>query len=276
MVVPSDSAPTELVGTTLFGHLARVNPHWTSFGDGREVLLIFAGPHGYVSPTVYGYEPAVPTWNYAAVHLTGTVEVTDDAADTLHIVSETVRGLEGLRQPEWDMTASLETFAGLVEHVVAFRIRVTSAKSNFKLSQDMPADVRDAGPPRLPRHRQPGPRRPHGAGGSVAAGMPAAPWCRVFRSGPGKAPPGRRTSARSSRGWRSAPPRASCRAERPRHLDRLFYAHICIYLLGEASLRWKDRDCPRSSHHWRDSWLRRRRPTPGRRPPGHAPCSHWS
>ncbi|MEU6266179.1 FMN-binding negative transcriptional regulator [Saccharopolyspora shandongensis] len=143
VIVPSGSAPTGLVGATLFGHLARVNPHWESFRDGREVLLVFAGPHGYVSPTVYGYDPAVPTWNYAAVHLTGTVELTDDASDTLHIVSETVRALEVLRRPEWDMTASLDTFAGLVEHVVAFRIRVTSASSNFKLSQDMPADVRD-------------------------------------------------------------------------------------------------------------------------------------
>lgn len=125
---------------TLVGHMARANPHWRSLSD--EVLVVFSGPHGYVSPTAYGYAPAVPTWNYAAVHVTGTVALIDDREETLAVVEHTVRTAESGRDPVWDMTSSRDRFAELVGGVVAFRIQVRKVRSNFKLSQDMPADVR--------------------------------------------------------------------------------------------------------------------------------------
>jgi transcriptional regulator len=129
-----------LDGVTLLGHMARANPQWKSFGP--EVLVVFSGPHGYVSPTAYGYAPAVPTWNYAAVHVTGAVELIDDREETLAVVEHTVRSAEAGRNPRWDMTSSRGRFAELVGGVVAFRIHVHTVRSNFKLSQDMPADVR--------------------------------------------------------------------------------------------------------------------------------------
>lgn len=145
ILAPDDPPPETLEtleGATLLGHMARVNPQWRAFTPGGEVLLVFSSPHGYVSPTAYGYEPAVPTLNYAAVHLTGTVELIDDAAGSLRVVEDTVRALESRRDPEWDMTASRDTFAAIVGQVVSFRVRVTSVRAMFKLSQDMPADVR--------------------------------------------------------------------------------------------------------------------------------------
>ncbi|MDA3647968.1 FMN-binding negative transcriptional regulator [Saccharopolyspora indica] len=128
---------------TLLGHLARVNPQWRDFAVNPQVLMVFSGPDGYVSPSTYGYTPAVPTWNYAAVHLTGEVELIEDAATTLDVVEQTVLAMESQRDPSWDMTSSRAKFESLVEHVVAFRVRVRTAHSVFKLSQDMPADVRE-------------------------------------------------------------------------------------------------------------------------------------
>lgn len=139
---PDDPPPKTLEGAALLGHMARVNPQWRAFTPEGEVLLVFSSPHGYVSPTAYGYQPAVPTLNYAAVHLTGTVELIDDEAGSLRVVEDTVRALESLRDPQWDMTASRDTFAAIVGQVVSFRVRVTSVRAMFKLSQDMPADVR--------------------------------------------------------------------------------------------------------------------------------------
>ncbi|MGC7098471.1 FMN-binding negative transcriptional regulator [Amycolatopsis lurida] len=136
-----DELPATLDGGTMLGHLARKNPQWTQF-DGREVLVIFSGQHGYVSPSTYGFEPAVPTLNYAAVHLTGTVELTDTREDSLYVVEETVRTMESMRDPRWDMTASREKFAALVEHVVSFKVHVTGVQAMFKLSQDMAPEVR--------------------------------------------------------------------------------------------------------------------------------------
>src|SRR5437868_7041638 len=53
---------------TLRAHLARANPQWQSFASGQEALVIFQGPHAYLSPSWYETHPSVPTWNYAAVH----------------------------------------------------------------------------------------------------------------------------------------------------------------------------------------------------------------
>jgi transcriptional regulator len=130
-----------LVGVTLLGHLARANPQWRSFGS--ELLVVFSGPHEYVSPTAYGYTPAVPTWDYAAVHVTGTVELIDSREAALGVVEDTVRAVEALRDPPWDLTSSRKRFVSLVDGIVAFRLHVRTVRSNFKLSQDMPADVRE-------------------------------------------------------------------------------------------------------------------------------------
>ena len=56
---------------TLFGHVARANPQWRSFDGDRQCLVMFDGPHAYVSPSWYATSPAVPTWNYATVHVYG-------------------------------------------------------------------------------------------------------------------------------------------------------------------------------------------------------------
>lgn len=122
-------------GGTLLGHLARANPHWRSWEDSPELLVVFSGPHGYVSPTVYATDPSVPTWDYAAVHVTGRVELLDDALD---VVERTVTALESPRSPSWEPTpASRVRFAELLPGVVAFRVRVRTVQSMFKLSQDV-------------------------------------------------------------------------------------------------------------------------------------------
>ncbi|MEV5495955.1 FMN-binding negative transcriptional regulator [Nonomuraea fuscirosea] len=133
-------------GGTLLGHLARANPHWRSWESSPEVLVIFQGPHGYVSPTVYATDPAVPTWDYAAVHVTGRLEPLDDA---LEVVERTVEALESGRRPSWEATpASRERFRALLPGVVAFRVHVRTVQSMFKLSQDIDAEryarVRDS------------------------------------------------------------------------------------------------------------------------------------
>jgi transcriptional regulator len=58
-------------------HMARANPHWREL-DGADVLAIFQGPHGYVSPRWYtDPQRSVPTWNYAAVHCRGRARLAD-------------------------------------------------------------------------------------------------------------------------------------------------------------------------------------------------------
>src|ERR1044071_9879011 len=63
---------------TLFGHMARANPQWRDFDASQPVLVIFQGPHTYVSPSWYEVALSVPTWNYAAVHAYGTPRLITD------------------------------------------------------------------------------------------------------------------------------------------------------------------------------------------------------
>ncbi|TLF62397.1 FMN-binding negative transcriptional regulator, partial [Nonomuraea sp. KC401] len=147
--VPVILEGTAVDGGTLLGHMARANPHWRSFEGSPDVLVIFSGPHGYVSPTVYATDPAVPTWDYAAVHVTGRVELLGDPLDPLDVVERTVTAAESLREPAWEPTAaSRDRFRALLPGVVAFRVRVRTQQSIFKLSQDIDAEcysrVRDA------------------------------------------------------------------------------------------------------------------------------------
>ena len=59
------------------GHLAKANAQCAQL-DGGEGLIIFSGPHAYIAPSWYKTQPAVPTWDYSAVHLHGILELTPD------------------------------------------------------------------------------------------------------------------------------------------------------------------------------------------------------
>ena len=66
-------------GDRLVAHMAKANPHWRAITDGMQALVIVTGPEAYISPSWYASKAehgrVVPTWNYLAVHLTGTVSV---------------------------------------------------------------------------------------------------------------------------------------------------------------------------------------------------------
>ncbi|SHM25416.1 FMN-binding negative transcriptional regulator [Cryptosporangium aurantiacum] len=142
-VIPTGSswADDALVGGTLVGHMARVNPQWEGITPTGRALLVFQGPQGYVSPTTYAEPEMVPTWDYAAVHLETDVEVVLDDAANLEIVRQTVTRIESLTGKPWDMSGSLAEFERLAHLVVGFRFRVTGVRTVFKLSQDMPPEI---------------------------------------------------------------------------------------------------------------------------------------
>lgn len=117
---------------TLRGHMARANPQWRSFADGVEALVIFQGPHAYVSPTWYAEQPAVPTWNYAVAHVYGEVRCVDGPA-LRKILTDTVEEFETARDR---VTLPDEYFERMAESVVGFEIRITRLEGKVKLSQN--------------------------------------------------------------------------------------------------------------------------------------------
>lgn len=116
----------------LYGHFAKANRHWKDL-EGQTLLAIFNGPHAYISPTWYANGPAVPTWNYAAVHCYGNATLLDETA-TLHLVSDLVA------QYEPDLNSNLTLMpcdyqAKLNKAIVGFKIVITNIQAKEKLGQ---------------------------------------------------------------------------------------------------------------------------------------------
>ncbi|MEW2614794.1 FMN-binding negative transcriptional regulator [Streptomyces sp. NPDC047880] len=130
-----------LEGATLLGHMNRANPHWGALTDGAHAQLVFTGPHGYVTPTVYGTTPAAPTWNFVTVHLQGTLRLIPDFEKTLEVVRLTVKAYEKDFGDGWEMDGSLDYFRQIGPAVGAFHFDVQSADGMFKLSQEKDPEV---------------------------------------------------------------------------------------------------------------------------------------
>jgi transcriptional regulator len=124
----------------LLGHMARANPQWRHFAGGAEVLIIFHGPHGYVSPQWYKDQPAVPTWNYAAVHAYGLAQILNDEDAVTSILDRTVRKYEAGRTPAWSGELPSEFAAAKRKAIVAFEVRISRLEGKFKLGQNRSAE----------------------------------------------------------------------------------------------------------------------------------------
>ena len=134
-------APIQLdsARNVLVGHIARANPHSAALQDGAQLLAVFHGPHSYISPTWYIDEnekvPNVPTWNYAAVHVTGTVTRIDDDTAKWKIVTELATQYEGDSANAWD-PRGLTAHVSKLSAIVGFEVAITSVEAKLKLSQN--------------------------------------------------------------------------------------------------------------------------------------------
>jgi transcriptional regulator len=121
----------------LLGHVAHENDHWHYFDGSTDSLAIFRGPHGYVSPTWYLSEPAVPTWNYAVVHVYGYPRATRDRQTTFTILEALVRKYEDPRLRPWRIEELPQEFLEkMLTRIVAFQMPIERIESKFKLSQN--------------------------------------------------------------------------------------------------------------------------------------------
>lgn len=116
----------------LYAHIAKANRQWKEL-DGEEVLVIFSGPHSYISPTWYEKSPGVPTWNYAAVHAHGKVSLLTEQ-QTLEVVEEVVHKYEPELLLERDVITD-EYRDKLLSAVVAFKVELSSIEGKLKLGQ---------------------------------------------------------------------------------------------------------------------------------------------
>ncbi len=121
-------------GLVLDMHMAKNNPQWQQFFD-DEVLVVFSGPHAYISPRWYEAKERVPTWNYAAVHAYGTVSVTDDPQAKRAAQRRLVAAMDPQWLPKFDALRE-EYIQDMLRGIVNFRVSVTRLETRWKLSQN--------------------------------------------------------------------------------------------------------------------------------------------
>ena len=122
----------------LTGHLAKANPQWKHFKEEDEVLAIFNGPHAYISSSWYQDEE-VPTWNYVAVHVYGTLRILteDEVMASLHRLVD--RYEQESKHPISLHDLSPKTLRQ-VKGVVGFQIEIKEVHAAYKLSQGREQD----------------------------------------------------------------------------------------------------------------------------------------
>ena len=136
--------PDEGPNGTLYGHLARANPHWQALAEGAEALVIFAGEQAYISPSFYPSKAedgkSVPTWNYLAVHAYGQAEVFDDPERLLTLVSRLSSKHEASRPEPWAVSdAPRDYIDSMLKAIVGFSLPISRLNGKRKLSQNRSA-----------------------------------------------------------------------------------------------------------------------------------------
>jgi transcriptional regulator len=118
----------------LSGHMARANPHWSCFADNPEVLVIFQGPHAYVSPSLYEEKVSVPTWDYAVVHAYGRARMVEDVE---LVLEKLIRSVDAEYLNTWRALPE-EYKANMKKGIVGFEVVVHKAEAKFKMHQKSP------------------------------------------------------------------------------------------------------------------------------------------
>ena len=119
----------------LISHMAKANPQWKDLSENAELLIIFQGPHGYVSPSHYEKKQNVPTWNYMAVHAYGKETIITDNNAVISILEKTIMNYDISYFNQWKELSD-DYKNGMIKGIVAFEIEITRLEGKFKLSQN--------------------------------------------------------------------------------------------------------------------------------------------
>lgn len=123
----------------LLAHMAKANPQWRQFTE-KPVVVIFSGPHAYVSPLLYKERENVPTWNYVAVHAYGTVRTFETVEENLTLLEKMMAEFDPVYfNGNWREIPE-EYKTRLAGGIVAFEIEVTDLQGKKKLNQNKPGE----------------------------------------------------------------------------------------------------------------------------------------
>lgn len=121
----------------LLGHCARANPHGRYLQARPEALVVFMGPHAYLSPSVYPDVQRVPTWNYLSVHARVRARLIDDADDKDRLLKHLIGDHEPAYAAQWRALPA-DYQQRMMRGIVAFELEVIDLQCKLKLNQHRP------------------------------------------------------------------------------------------------------------------------------------------
>ena len=120
---------------TLFGHVARNNPQHETFDARQSAVIVFRGPHAYISPAWYTNHEAVPTWNFAVVHATGKPKPITDKKALHDRLAQLIHKFEG--DSSYDFLSLPDSYVyPMLEAIAGFEMPIDSIEGKFKLGQE--------------------------------------------------------------------------------------------------------------------------------------------
>jgi transcriptional regulator len=145
--IPFDLDSTPEPFGTLYAHVARANPVWHDLSNDDRALVIFQGPHTYVSPSWYATKKetgmVVPTWNYAVVHAHGRLRPIEDATWLRAFVEKLTRTYEQGRPEPWNVSdAPAQYIEKQLSAIVGLELTITRLIGKWKINQNRPVHDR--------------------------------------------------------------------------------------------------------------------------------------
>ncbi|MBS1824326.1 MAG: FMN-binding negative transcriptional regulator [Acidobacteria bacterium] len=127
----------------ILGHLAKGNPQLATFDGEQQTLILFRGPHAYISPAWYATEQAVPTWNFAAVHATGRARTVSDPERFEAFLTALTARHESYEGTNWTMDGLTPTYKqNMLRGAQLFEMPIENLEAKFKTGAERSAEDR--------------------------------------------------------------------------------------------------------------------------------------
>lgn len=125
----------------LLGHVSRANPVWRQLADGAPSVVMFMGPHAYITPSWYPgkhqHGKVVPTWNYVTVHAHGMARAIEDTEWILDVINRLTDAQESRRDTPWRVSDAPAAYTDqMLKAVVGIEIKIERLEGRLKVSQD--------------------------------------------------------------------------------------------------------------------------------------------
>jgi transcriptional regulator len=124
---------------TVYGHIARKNPQSETFDGQHQAVIVYQGPNSYISPSWYANAPAVPTWNFAVVHASGTLKPITDKSALHDLLAKLIKTNEGRYTPSstYDFSKIPDSYiGGMIGGIIGFEMQIDLLEGKFKLGQE--------------------------------------------------------------------------------------------------------------------------------------------